>query len=71
VYPQRLLYINQTLGIYPKIETVNTEHSKSLKSRKIGIVFLKRKLKYKEKHGKCIRNVDRQLLVMKTSFSAQ
>jgi hypothetical protein len=26
--------INQTLGIHPKIETVNTEHSESLKSRK-------------------------------------
>jgi hypothetical protein len=25
--------INQTLGIHPKIETVNTEHSESLKSR--------------------------------------
>jgi hypothetical protein len=24
--------INQTLGIHPKIETVNTEHSESLKS---------------------------------------
>jgi hypothetical protein len=28
--------INQTLGIHPKIETVNTEHSESLKSRIIG-----------------------------------
>jgi hypothetical protein len=27
--------INQTLGIHPKIETVNTEHSESLKSRSI------------------------------------
>jgi hypothetical protein len=27
--------INQTLGIHPKIETVNTEHSESLKSRNI------------------------------------
>jgi hypothetical protein len=27
--------INQTLGIHPKVETVNTEHSESLKSRKI------------------------------------
>jgi hypothetical protein len=27
--------INQTLGIHPKIETVNTEHSESLKSRTI------------------------------------
>jgi hypothetical protein len=26
--------IIQTLGIHPKIETVNTEHSESLKSRK-------------------------------------
>jgi hypothetical protein len=25
--------INQTLGIHPKVETVNTEHSESLKSR--------------------------------------
>jgi hypothetical protein len=25
--------INQTLGIHPKIETVNTEQSESLKSR--------------------------------------
>jgi predicted DNA-binding antitoxin AbrB/MazE fold protein len=25
--------INQTLGIHPKIETVNTEHSESLKSK--------------------------------------
>jgi hypothetical protein len=24
--------INQTLGIHPKVETVNTEHSESLKS---------------------------------------
>jgi hypothetical protein len=29
--------INQTLGIHPKVETVNTEHSKSLKSRLILI----------------------------------
>jgi hypothetical protein len=29
--------INQTLGIHPKIETVNTEHSESLKSRKKNI----------------------------------
>jgi hypothetical protein len=28
-------HINQTLGIHPKIETVNTEQSESLKSRKI------------------------------------
>jgi hypothetical protein len=27
--------INQTLGIHPKVETVNTEHSEILKSRKI------------------------------------
>jgi hypothetical protein len=27
--------INQTLGIHPKVETVNTEHNESLKSRKI------------------------------------
>jgi hypothetical protein len=27
--------INQTLGIHPKVETVNTEHSESLKSRTI------------------------------------
>jgi hypothetical protein len=45
VYPQRLVYIdptegsetsaniNQTLGIHQKVETVNTEHSESLKSR--------------------------------------
>jgi hypothetical protein len=26
--------INQTLGIHPKVETVNTEHSESLKSKK-------------------------------------
>jgi hypothetical protein len=25
--------INQMLGIHPKIETVNTEHNESLKSR--------------------------------------
>jgi hypothetical protein len=30
--------INQTLGIHPKIETVNTEHSESLKSRIINHV---------------------------------
>jgi hypothetical protein len=29
--------INQTLGIHPKIETVNTEHSESLKSRILNI----------------------------------
>jgi hypothetical protein len=28
--------INQTLGIHPKVETVNTEHSESLKSRKMS-----------------------------------
>jgi hypothetical protein len=49
VYPKRLVFkplkmdptegsetsanINQTLGIHPKVETVNTEHSESLKSR--------------------------------------
>jgi hypothetical protein len=27
-----LANINQTLGIHPKVETVNTEHSESLKS---------------------------------------
>jgi hypothetical protein len=27
--------INQTLGMHPKVETVNTEHSESLKSRRI------------------------------------
>jgi hypothetical protein len=26
-------HINQTLGIHPKVETVNNEHSESLKSR--------------------------------------
>jgi hypothetical protein len=31
--------INQMLGIHPKIETVNTEHSESLKSRK-SIIYL-------------------------------
>jgi hypothetical protein len=31
--------INQTLGIHPKVETVNTEHSESLKSR-IFAMFL-------------------------------
>jgi hypothetical protein len=30
--------INQPLGIHPKIETVNTEHSESLKSRMIQTV---------------------------------
>jgi hypothetical protein len=29
--------INQTLGIHPKVETVNTEHSESLKSRIIHL----------------------------------
>jgi hypothetical protein len=32
--------INQTLGIHPKIETVNTEHSESLKSRTPKSYFL-------------------------------
>jgi hypothetical protein len=30
--------INQTLGIHPKIETVNTEHSESLKSRVVILI---------------------------------
>jgi hypothetical protein len=33
--------INQTLGIRPKIETVNTEHSESLKSRIYVLIFKK------------------------------
>jgi hypothetical protein len=33
--------INQTLGIHPKVETVNTEHSESLKSRMIDTVPIK------------------------------
>jgi hypothetical protein len=32
--------INQTLGIHPKIETVNTEHSESLKSRICTILHM-------------------------------
>jgi hypothetical protein len=32
--------INQTLGIHPKIETVNTEHSESLKSRNVLMLKL-------------------------------
>jgi hypothetical protein len=32
--------INQTLGIHPKVETVNTEHSESLKSRRRNDVHL-------------------------------
>jgi hypothetical protein len=31
-------HINQTLGIHPKIETVNTEHSESLKSRRLSVL---------------------------------
>jgi hypothetical protein len=31
--------INQTLRIHPKIETVNTEHSESLKSRTYQNVY--------------------------------
>jgi hypothetical protein len=30
---ETLANINQTLGIHPKVETVNTEYSESLKSR--------------------------------------
>jgi hypothetical protein len=33
--------INQPLGIHPKIETVNTEHSESLKSRTTKLVITK------------------------------
>jgi hypothetical protein len=41
VHLQRLqANINQTLGIHPKIETVNTEHSESLKSRIISLWFM-------------------------------
>jgi hypothetical protein len=32
--------INQTLGIHPKIETVNTEHSESLKSRILNTLIM-------------------------------
>jgi hypothetical protein len=32
--------INQTLGIHPKVETLNTEHSESLKSRFIIIIII-------------------------------
>jgi hypothetical protein len=30
--------INQKLGIHPKVDTVNTEHSESLKSRKRNVL---------------------------------
>jgi hypothetical protein len=41
--------INQTLGIHPKIETVNTEHSESLKSRILESYLAERF--FREKQG--------------------
>jgi hypothetical protein len=40
--------INQTLGIHPKVETVNTEHSKSLKSRNVSLVYSRQHQVYSE-----------------------
>jgi hypothetical protein len=43
--------INQTLGIHPKIETVNTEHNESLKSRILFLVTTRLLRNRKKRQG--------------------